>query len=62
MVVSIDKSTAVRMYDKVQKHWKKHIKKLKEDLKAAKGKEAQHDIYFWVKLRIITMVKSEWFR
>ncbi|MBU1299977.1 MAG: type I restriction endonuclease subunit R [Bacteroidetes bacterium] len=29
MVVLIDKATAVRMYDKVQKYWKKHLEDLK---------------------------------
>ena len=33
MVVSIDKITAVRMYEKVRKYWKKYIDKLKEKLK-----------------------------
>ena len=28
MVISIDKATAVRMYDKVQKHWKAALTKL----------------------------------
>lgn len=34
MVVSIDKQTAVKMYDKVQKHWKKYIEQLKTDVGA----------------------------
>ncbi|MBN2543309.1 type I restriction endonuclease subunit R [bacterium] len=33
MVVCIDKATAVRMYDKVTKHWKKQLKKLRESLR-----------------------------
>jgi len=33
MVVSIDKLTAVKMYDKVQKHWKQQIKQLKEEVR-----------------------------
>jgi len=33
MVVSIDKITAVRMYEKVRKYWKKYIDRLKEKLK-----------------------------
>lgn len=45
MVVSIDKPTAVKMYDKVQKYWKKHIAKLENDLKLAKGDDAKIDIY-----------------
>ena len=35
MVISIDKATAVRMYDKVQKHWKTAIAKLRKELAAA---------------------------
>ena len=30
MSVSIDRFTAVRMYDKVRKHWQKHLKSLKK--------------------------------
>ena len=33
MVISIDKATAVKMYDKVQKHWKKYRKGLKTELR-----------------------------
>ncbi len=32
MVVSVDKATAVRMYDKVQKHWKLHLAYLQAEL------------------------------
>jgi type I restriction enzyme R subunit len=32
MVISIDKGTAVRMYDKVQKYWKQHLSALEEKL------------------------------
>ena len=35
MVISIDKATAVRMYDKVQKHWKAVIARLQNELNAA---------------------------
>jgi type I restriction enzyme, R subunit len=45
MVVSIDKPTAVRMYDKVQKYWKKHIKKLEQDLESTQDDDAKMDIY-----------------
>ena len=31
MVISIDKATAVRMYDKVQKHWAVHLEKLRSE-------------------------------
>jgi type I restriction enzyme R subunit len=37
MMVCIDKATAVRMYDKVQAHWKKHLAELKAQLKTATG-------------------------
>src|SRR6266568_3761376 len=39
MVVSIDKATAVRMYDKVQKYWPKHLKKLKAKLASCAAEE-----------------------
>jgi type I restriction enzyme R subunit len=39
MVVCIDKATTVKMYDKVQKHWKAFLKDLRGRLKAAKGPE-----------------------
>ncbi len=32
MVISIDKATAVKMYDKVQKHWKRYVKRLKSEI------------------------------
>ena len=35
MVISIDKATTVRMYDKVQKHWKTAVAKLQRELNAA---------------------------
>jgi type I restriction enzyme R subunit len=35
MVVSIDKATAVRMYDKVQKHWKGYLDRLRTELASA---------------------------
>lgn len=42
MVVSIDKATAVKMYDKVQKHWIAYVKKLRGELqKASEDKEAE---------------------
>lgn len=45
MVVSIDKPTAVKMYDKVQKYWKKHIERLEGDLKTAKTDDEKIDLY-----------------
>jgi len=37
MMVCIDKATAVRMYDKVQAHWKKQLADLHEQLKTTTG-------------------------
>ena len=37
MMVCIDKATAVRMYDKVQRHWQAEIARLKAELAQAKG-------------------------
>ncbi|MFC1600339.1 type I restriction endonuclease subunit R [Patescibacteria group bacterium] len=39
MVVSIDKATTVKMYDKVKKYLAKYIEKLEDDLKGAKDKK-----------------------
>ena len=35
MVISIDKATAVRMYDKVQKHWKAKLAEMRKAIAAA---------------------------
>jgi len=47
MVISIDKATSVRMYEKVQKYWAKYLENLKEQIAKAAGtdKEALQDIY-----------------
>ena len=37
MVVSIDKATAVKMYDKVQTHWRRYLDRLRTELKLAMG-------------------------
>lgn len=39
MVVSIDRYTAVRMYDKVQKYWQKHIAELQKQLATCEPEE-----------------------
>jgi len=39
MVISVDKATAVRMYDKVQKYWKRYIEKLTAGLAVAPSNE-----------------------
>lgn len=41
MVVSIDKANAVRMYDKVRKHWKRHLADLKRKLKSCAPAERE---------------------
>jgi len=41
MVISIDKFTAVKMFDKVQYFWKKYIDNLEAKLKKAKGEEVK---------------------
>lgn len=49
MVVSIDKATAVRLYDKVQKYWPRHLKKLKAKLSSSpleEGEELEKTIKF----------------
>jgi len=49
MVVSIDKATAVRTYDKVQAHWKARLERLWKELKTApalRQKELQQQIAF----------------
>jgi type I restriction enzyme R subunit len=38
MVVSVDKATALRMYDKVQKYWKMNLAELMADYEARSGK------------------------
>jgi len=38
MIVSVDKATAVRMYDKVQKYWKMHLAELMAEYEARSGK------------------------
>ncbi len=39
MVICIDKATAIRMYDKVRKHWMKKIKELSLQLRRAPEEE-----------------------
>ncbi|MCM8797725.1 MAG: type I restriction endonuclease subunit R, partial [Candidatus Omnitrophica bacterium] len=45
MVVLIDKPTAVKMYDKVKKHWQEYIKKLKQDLRTTQNEEKAKELY-----------------
>ena len=39
MVISIDKVTAVKMYEKVQKYWKRYIERLKSELTTQTGSD-----------------------
>ncbi|MYK92501.1 type I restriction endonuclease subunit R [Candidatus Poribacteria bacterium] len=39
MVISIDKATAVKMFDKVQKYWKRFIAQLKSEVATRRGSE-----------------------
>ena len=39
MVITLDKFTAVTMYDKVQKHWRERLKTLRGEINAAEGIE-----------------------
>ena len=41
MVISIDKATAVKMFDKVQKHWKDYITRLRSEATTRSGKERE---------------------
>lgn len=46
MVVSVDKYTAVRMYDKVKHYWKEEIKELTRERNIASSKEKRDEISF----------------
>lgn len=54
MVVSIDKFTTIKMYDKVQRFWIKEIEELNNKLKKAKFEEAKA-----IKERITEMEKTD---
>jgi type I restriction enzyme, R subunit len=41
MVISIDRFTAVRMYDKVKKYWQKYLNKLKENIETSLFEEQE---------------------
>jgi type I restriction enzyme R subunit len=61
MVVCIDKATAVKMYDKVQKHWKAYLKELRERLKTAKEAEGGrlHDRIEYMQATLMGVVVSQ---
>jgi len=41
MVVSVDKATAVRMYDKVNKYWQQYLDELKAEYRRSSGPKAR---------------------
>jgi len=63
MVVSIDKVTTVRMYDKVQKYWKQYISALKERLKNVRDdlekENIQNKIKYMKETDMAVVVSSE---
>ncbi len=60
MVVSIDKATAVKMYDKVEKYWQKKIVELEGQLAKAKGtpREEINDLLQYMKTTDMAVVVS----
>lgn len=54
MVISIDKATAVKMYDRVKKHWKDYITRLRSEATTRSGKEREV-----LKARIRYMEKTD---
>jgi type I restriction enzyme R subunit len=62
MVVSVDKFTAVKMYDKVQAHWKEEIKRLVGQVAKAKDdatKERLKKTIDWMRAMEMSVVVSE---
>lgn len=41
MVICIDKATAVRMYDKVKRHWREYLESVREELDEARGPQRE---------------------
>jgi len=63
MVVSIDKATAVRMYDKVQKHWQVYLGELRKQLQgyapAELGREALQEKITYMESTDMAVVVSQ---
>ena len=62
MVVSIDKATAVKMYDKVQKHWQRHLGELRikrSDEPQDKTKDIAEKIEYMEQTDMAVVVSSE---
>lgn len=58
MVVSIDKATAIKMYDKVKKHWTEKIAKLEKELSKTYTKELNDEITFMKTTDMAVVVSS----
>ena len=62
MVISIDKFTAVRMYDKVKNLWEEEIRKVRGEIQQAKTEEEKQElknIIVWMKALDMAVVISE---
>ena len=62
MVISIDKATAVKMYDKVQKHWKNYIEELQAKLRdttAAEERQVLEDTIRYMEETDMAVVVSQ---
>ncbi len=62
MVVCIDKATAVRMYDKVQKHWKKYLVELSQGIAtgaSAEDIQERMDLLKYLKQTDMAVVVSQ---
>ncbi|MCD6069306.1 MAG: hsdR [Bacteroidetes bacterium] len=62
MVISVDKFTAVRMYDKVQHYWKEEIKKLNTEISTAKTGQEKGELIIirnWMRQTEMAVVISE---
>lgn len=62
MVISIDKFTAVRMYDKVKNLWDEEIRKVRGEIQQAKTEEEKQElknIIVWMKALDMAVVISE---
>lgn len=63
MVVSIDKSTSVKMYDKVQKYWKDHVERLNDEIKYAQDplekKQFEEELEFLEETDMAVVVSGE---
>lgn len=62
MVISIDKATAVRMYDKVKKYWQKYLENLRAKLKSARDnaeREALQDSIRYMEETEMAVVVSQ---